>query len=112
MKLVDSEYSPDTGITTEYWAWEENGLGKLTIRRLQDTNEILKSNKEEFNSHADKATFSDVKNGLFKAAEIPFVVLEQWMSEGFNWYEATPSERRAKLNDSNFKKLRTRPGKL
>jgi hypothetical protein len=88
--------------------------GTLTIRRYQDVEPIIKENIAEFNMYASKMpTFSDIKNGLFKAATIPNMLIEKWLrEEGFNWYTASEKERNAKLNSNEYQHLRTRPGKL
>ena len=110
MKKIASEYDQFTGITEETWYDEQTHM--LTLKRFQDVDHILAMNKVQYNEHPDKATFNDVKNGFFKSAEIPLMVIEQWKQEGFDWYKSTAAEKRAKLNDGDYKKLRTRPGRL
>ena len=112
MKLHKRDYDPMTGITEEFWYEEpkvKGGPGKVTIRRYQDVDSLLASNKEAFNSHTGKPSYEDSK-GLHKIAEIPMMLIERWMREGFDWYESTDKERRAKLNE--HKKLLVRPGRL
>lgn len=114
MKKVASDYCEITGITEETWYDEANK--KLTLRRFQDTEHTLAMNKVLFNEHASKKpTFTDVgkDNGMYLKARIPFVIIEKWKNEeGFDWYKATPDERKRKLNSNEYQKLLTRPGKL
>lgn len=113
MKLLKRDYDKFTGITEEYWF--EEGLdgkpGKLTIRRLQDVEYTLAMNKIQANEHSG-INYSDSK-GLHKVATIPHIKLEQWLREdGFDWFNSTDKERRAKLNDRDNSKLLVRPGRL
>lgn len=113
-QLVKREYDPETGITEEFWYAApkvKDGPGRVTIRRLQDVDDILDMNKMAYNTHGKKANYSD-SNGNHHVATIPTILIEKWMREGFNWYESTDKERRAKLNDPDNRKLLVRPGRL
>jgi len=93
------------GITEEYWY----GDGKLTIRRLQDVEGVLDLNKQHYNSHGNVG-YGD-SDGLHKVARVPLVLIEKWLrEEGFDWFNSTDAERRARLNANP--KLLVRPGKL
>lgn len=115
MHLVHSEYDKDTGITEEIWFHE--GVGgendKITIRRLQDVDHILKVNSQQFNEHTSKkACFRD-SDGLHQVARIPMILIEQWKREkGIDWFHCSDKDKKRILNDNSFSKLRTRPGKL
>ena len=113
-KLVRRDYDPETGVTEEFWYEETpgNAKNKIHMRRLQDVEGVLKDNKQEFNLHtAKKAVYGDSK-GFHKIATIPLVRIEQWMEEGFDWFNSTDKERRAKLNSRDNQKLLVRPGRL
>lgn len=110
MRMIATEYDPVTGFTDE--TWFDEATGRLTLRRLQDVEATLDFNRAEFNRHAGKKPNYRDSDGLHKVARIPLVRIEQWIREGFNWYEATDAERRAKLNDRDNRKLLVRPGKL
>jgi hypothetical protein len=115
MKLAKTDYDPVTGITEEFWYQEAlvpGGPGKVTIRRFQDVDDILDFNKEQFNMHTGKKPSYGDSDGNHMVARIPTMLVEKWMSEGFNWYESTDNERRAKLNDPDYRKLLVRPGRL
>lgn len=115
MKLIACDYSPITGFTEEVWYEEPASPGKpgrVTVRRLQDVDHILAENKIQNNLHTGKKPSYGDSDGLHKIATIPFGLIEKWISEGFNWFSSTDAQRRAKLNDSDYAKLRVRPGKL
>jgi len=111
MRLLHRDYDEWSGITEE--TWYDDMTKRITLRRYQDVQETLNLNKEIFNSHAGKKPkFNDV-DGLYLKARIPFMILEKWLREdGFDWYKATPAERKRKLNDNANQKLLVRPGKL
>jgi hypothetical protein len=114
MKLIKRDYEAITGITEETWYDEQTR--KLTLKRFQDVEHTLAMNKVLFNEHrSKKPTFTDVgkDNGMYLKARIPFMIIEKWLREdGFNWYKATPEERKRKLNSNENQKLLTRPGRL
>jgi hypothetical protein len=112
MKLIKRDYDKFTGITEEFWYEETEGdkPNRVTIRRLQDVEHTLAMNKIQHNMHS-RADYSD-SQGMHKVATIPLIKIEQWMREGFNWYESTDKERKAKLNERDNSKLLVRPGRL
>ena len=110
MRLISRDYDPGTGFTDE--AWFDAATGRLTMRRLQDVEGTLKDNKVRFNMHQGKKPNYGDSDGLHHVARIPFALIEQWITEGFNWYQSTDAERRRKLNDYDNSKLLVRPGKL
>lgn len=114
--LIKRDYDPHTGITEEFWYEEVPGpaSNKIHIRRFQDVEDTLNHNVEQYNRvGATKGNMFADSNGVHKVATIPFAVIEKWLREdGFNWYTSTDAERRKKLNSSEFRKLRVRPGRL
>lgn len=108
MRLLHRDYDPHTGITEE--AWYDDG--KLTLRRLQDVESTLADNKAMFNMHTGKKASYEDSDGVHRVARIPFMIIEKWMREGFNWYNSSDAERKAKLNHIDNRKLLVRPGKL
>lgn len=110
MKLISRDYDPVTGVTDEYWH-HTDGSNKLTIRRLQDVEGVIRDNKEQFNSHS-RIGYGD-SNGLHKIATIPLITIERWLREdGFDWFNSTDKDRRAKLNAPENQYLLVRPGRL
>jgi hypothetical protein len=115
MKLIARDYNPISGFTEEMWYQDpeiQGGPGKVTIRRLQDVDHILAQNKIQHNLHSGKKPSYTDSKGLHKVATVPFGLIEKWHSEGFNWFQSTNAERKAKLNDREYGKLLVRPGKL
>ena len=111
MKLIARDYDKFTGITEE--SWYDEVAGTLTLRRLQDVEHTLAMNKVMKDSHSSNVNYKDVTGGAFHVARIPFMVIEKWLREdGFDWYNSTDAERRAKLNDRDNQKLLVRPGVL
>ena len=50
---------------------------------------------------------------MWKVASIPTIVIEQWKKEGIDlWKDEDWPKVRAKLNDPEYKWLRTSPGKV
>lgn len=88
--------------------------GKLVVKRSQDTTPYLEANQREYNEAASWRPYSG-KGNLRKIADIPCIVVEQWMKEGVNIFDPDPAMQRAvrrKLDDYTFRKLRTMPGKV
>jgi hypothetical protein len=51
------------------------------------------------------------KEALYREmAEIPAVIIHRWLNEGFNIFRCSDRELRAKLNDPDWKYLKTIPG--
>lgn len=106
MKLISSQYDQATGMTEEHWFDEDTN--RLTIRRLQDVEETLNVNQRQFNDATEKHG-----DGIELVARIPMVLVEKLQRDkGLNWFKSTDAERRRLLNDPDYKKLRTRPGRL
>jgi hypothetical protein len=109
MKLIKTDYDPLTKITEEFWF--DDLTNKVTIRRLQDVEGQLDLNKQNYNNHTSKG-YADSVGGAHKVATIPLVIIEKWKTEGFDWFQSTDKQRRAKLNDPDNRFLLVRPGKL
>jgi uncharacterized protein YodC (DUF2158 family) len=110
VKLLSSDYDKHTGMTEEHWY--DESTKRLTIRRLQDVEGTLNDNREQYKSQGNIG-YGDSTGGAHKVATIPFVILEKWLrEEGFDWFNSTDKERRARLNDPDNKFLLVRPGRL
>ncbi len=110
MKLIGREYDEYTGITEEFW-YEENALtrrGKIHIKRFSDVQANIDRNIEICNSMP--RNFGNAPMHLM--ADIPFSVIEQWKTQGFDWFNSTDNEKRRMLNNSDYAKLRTRSGRM
>lgn len=109
-KLIGSDKSWN-GIVTNYF-WDTSSR-KLVVQRVQQVDEELAQNRAEYNSHSDHAaTRYSSKRPMHKVASIPPGLVEQWMKEGFNIFTASDAELRRRLNDPQYRKLRTMPGRL
>jgi hypothetical protein len=91
--------------------------GKLLVVRSQDVAPYLKANAEERNSHSDWRPYASRKGSgtLRKVAEIPNIIVEQWLKEGIDVFSQDPAMQRRvrwKLDSNEFLKLRTMPGKM
>lgn len=101
--MIDTETDIQTAIKARN--------GQLVVRRVQDVAPILDHNKR---MQADsvggwRRTAKSVRR---KIAEVPNIVAEQWLKEGFNLFRASESELRKKLDDPNWSYLRTINGRI
>lgn len=73
-------------------------------------NQILDVNKAKQN--ADDKGWSRTRE-MRRVASIPFAVLDIWRGEGIRWWDQNHAPAvKAKLNDPQFRHLRTAPGRL
>ena len=77
-------------------------------------NKYLEHNKAEVNAIPQKQYKSALrKKNMWKVASIPTIVIEQWKKEGIDLFKDEDWPKvRAKLNDPDFKFLRTSPGRV
>lgn len=85
--------------------------GQLVVKRTQDVEPILDYNKRMQASQAGGWRRASGQT-MRKLAEIPNIVIEQWLKEGFNALSAPVSELRKKLDDPNWSYLKTIPGRV
>ncbi len=82
--------------------YEEQG-DRLIIESIQDVEPILNRNLE-----LQKDTSLTRGKDMRYVASIPNIVVEQWMKEGINIFKKEDWKKvKAKLNDPNYKYLRT-----
>jgi hypothetical protein len=92
----------------EAWKREQ---GKVLIYREQDVQPYLDANKrmqaEQVGGwrRAGKGTRRMV-------ADIPNIVVEMWLKQGFNMFSASERELRKKLDEPEWAYLKTIPGRL
>lgn len=88
----------------ETWKREQ---GKIVICRSQDFAGYLDRNRRE------KAAFQRRRNTTRrKIAEIPLIVVEQWLKMGVNIFDKNDNKKVQQLLNSNeYEGLRTSPGK-
>jgi len=74
----------------------------------------LEANKASVNAVPQKSYKSALrKKNMWKVASVPNWVVEQWMREGINIFKDEDWPKiKAKLNDPDYKFLRTSPGRV
>lgn len=89
----------------ETWKREQ---GKIVIYREQDVQPYLEENARK------RAEFTKRRNSRMRlVADIPNVVVEQWMRMGVNIFDKNDNKKVEKLLNSNeYAYLRTSPGKI
>lgn len=97
---------------------EKDAQGRIVAVREQDTTPYLDANRRAFNdapSWRPYASTGGKDRGLREVADIPLIVVEQWMKEGINILDPSPEMQRKvaqKLNSNEYQYLRTYPGKV
>ena len=88
--------------------FHEEPDGTFTIETRQDAQAIVDENKRRFNDYGDKLSIG--KRGDFhKVASIPATVMDQWIKETNGEILNDPKILAAKLNDPDWKLLKTSP---
>lgn len=92
----------------ERWKREQ---GKIVICRTQDVQPYLDANKR---MQAEQAGGwrRTAKRTRRMVADIPNVVVEMWLKQGFNMFTASERELRKKLDEPQWSYLKTIPGRL
>lgn len=88
--------------------------GKLVVCRTQDVEPYLEQNKVRMNDAPSWRPYSS-SDGMREVADIPMIVVEQWLREGFNMLDPSPEnakELARRLNSIEYEKLRTFPGRV
>lgn len=89
----------------EVWKKEQ---GKIVICRTQDVAPYLEANKRRRNDFQAKRNSS-----MRLVADIPNVVVEQWLRMGVNVFDKNDNKKVQRLLNSNeYAYLRTSPGKI
>jgi hypothetical protein len=81
--------------------------GLIVVKRWQDVRPYLDANKTRANNFTRSR-----KANMRLVAEIPNIVVEQWLKLGVNVYDRNDAKKVQQLLNSNeYKWLRTSPGK-
>ena len=85
--------------------------GELVVKRTQDVAPYLDSNKR---MQADGAGGwrRTAKLRRRQIADIPNIVVEAWLKEGFNVFQVSERELRKKLDHPDWAYLKTIPGRV
>lgn len=98
------------GITTSTYYDPETDT--LHVKREQDDTPILDYNKAVANEKSDWRRWG---KEMVHFARIPNLVIEKWLKEGLDITKKDPETRKrllAKLNDPEYRYLRTTPGRV
>ena len=99
-----SQHDPLDDIQTR----RESRNGIVVVQRVQDVDPYLEANKRRRNDFQ-----SDRKAGMRLVADVPCVIIEQWLKEGINVFDRNHAKAvQAKLNSNEYAYLRTSPGKI
>ena len=113
MKLIDSDYNEVTGLTTRYFSGtNEYGKPVVHVQVLQDVEPQFDANKIEFNGYSSKSRVP-IQEGLgTKVASIPMGLVAKLHKEGLNVLNCSADELKRLLNNPDYSKIRTAPGKV
>jgi len=100
--MIDVETSVSTAIQAKD--------GKLVVHRVQDVAPILDFNKKMQASAA--GGWRRAQGTRRHIAEIPNIVAEAWLRQGFNMFSASDKELRKKLDEPEWAYLKTIPGRI
>lgn len=101
--MIDTETSITTALKCRN--------GELVIKRTQDVEPILDHNKAMQAEGVGGWRRTANRLGRY-VAEIPNIVVEQWLKEGFNVFQVSERELRKKLDHPDWSYLKTIPGKV
>ena len=91
-----TEPDPVTGIIEDVYLGYGDDEGKVQFCRRQNVDEELRLAHE---SRAAAPNHFNGTDGLYKSASVPMVEMERWKTDyGFDWFQATPKERKAWMN--------------
>src|SRR5688500_10827170 len=92
----------------EAWKREQ---GKVLIYREQDVQPYLDANKR-MQAEQVGGWRRAGKGARRMVADIPNIVVEMWLKQGFNMFSASERELRKKLDEPEWSYLKTIPGRL
>lgn len=85
--------------------------GQMLVKREQDVAPVLDHNKRlQANQVGGWRRAS--RTCMRYLGEIPNIVIEQWLKEGFNIFQVSERELRAKLDHPDWSYLKTIPGRI
>ncbi len=98
-----------SGGPMETWGHFDTDSGDLTVEYKQDIEDLLDHNKALYNLNDGYSPSREWR----RAASIPYVVLEIWRGMGIDYNDPNDAPLvRRQLNDIDWSKLRTAPGRL
>lgn len=105
-RFLGLEWNP-FGTKTEYHKED----GKLVINEVQDVEPVLEANKRAQANRCDYRPHA--KGEMHKVASVPLVIVQKWLNEGIDVFNKDHWPKvKAKLNDPEYRFLRTTPGRI
>ena len=109
--FISESYNEATGITI--LKTFDDADNKVHIQAFQDVDPMFEQNKNEFNHYSSKSKTHLVQDGLgTKVASIPMGLVEKLYQEGFNVYRCSQKDLKKLLNNPDYSKIRTAPGRV
>ena len=112
--MPDRRLLADHGAGGKVW-WHPQPDGTFLIEHEQDVEPNLDRNKAL--ATADDGGWSASREGSTarRVAHVPNIIIVKWLQEGLNIFDPDPEMQkryRAKLNDPDWRWLRTAPGRI
>lgn len=85
--------------------------GRIVVCRSQDVSAYLEQNRRDRAEQAGGWRRTAGKNGRM-VADVPNIVVEQWLKQGFNMFQVSERELRKKLDEPEWSYLKTIPGRI
>lgn len=85
--------------------------GQLVVKRTQDVEPFLDMNKR-MQAEGAGGWRRTARMTRRHVAEIPNIVIEMWLKQGFNMFQVTERELRRKLDEPEWSYLKTIPGRV
>lgn len=107
---TDFEFDAVGAMVKVEWWWDSDKEAMMS-REVQDIDPILQTNQNQYNDTDERARYKS--ETLNKMASIPMLAFQEIQKEtGINILNADKKELKKVLNDRDFRKLRTRPGRI
>ena len=102
-----------SGIRRRVFLDSHEGKDRIVIESTQDVEPILETNRILMNAEGSGTSSLWKGRQWVRIASIPNVLIEQWMKQGLNFYDPNdwPILKRL-INDAEFQKIRTAPGRF
>jgi len=109
LKTIHTEIDPLTGLRRDVQT-DGRHMREVTQTDASNTKATL-NHLSRLRSNEDYAK-SGIKEGWHHAATIPMEVVVEWMNQGFDVFNAHPSEIMKRLRQRDYEKLRATAGRI
>ena len=92
-----------------------DGKERVVIHSVQDVEPILQANKRLMNANGSGTSSLWKKREWVMVAQIPLAQLDKWYQQGINFFSGDTDDAKIikrLLNDPEYSKLRTAPGRF